>query len=148
MEAIHVHKYAVEHPEEDVERSAEAGDVPEPSLDPPAALPSAATAMDVSTDAHGQKRVDDGTPGGSPKRTRFADKGFSMLESTFLTDDTPVGESALKTPKRDGSPDKGHVSQVTSTDLSLYEHEDQAVSFTFKDATMVIGWMMKQLSTS
>ena len=65
MEAIHVHKYAVEHPEEDVERSAEAGDVPEPLLDPPAALPSAATAMDVSADAHGQKRVDDGTPGDS-----------------------------------------------------------------------------------
>ena len=27
MEAIHVHKYAVEHPEEDVEQSAEAGDM-------------------------------------------------------------------------------------------------------------------------
>ena len=89
--------------------------------------------MDVSADPHGQKRADDETPVESPKRTRFADKGFSMLESTFLTDDTPVGESAPKTPKRDNSPDKGHVSQVTSTDLSLYEHEDQAVSFTFKD---------------
>ena len=130
---MHVHKYAVEHPEEDVEQSAEAGDTLEPPTDPPAALPSTATAMDVSADAHGQKRVDDGAPGDSPKRTRFADKGFALLESTFLTDDTPAGESAPKTPKRDTSPDKGHVNQVTSTDLSLYEHEDQAVSFTFKD---------------
>ena len=133
IEAIHVHKYAVEHRKEDVEQSAEAGDTPEPSTDPPAALPSTAIAMDVSADAHGQKRVDDGAPGHSPKRTRFADKGFALLESTFLPDDTPAGESAPKTPKRDTSPDKGQVNQVTSTDLSLYEHKDQAVSFTFKD---------------
>ena len=133
MDAIHVHKYAVEHPEEDVEQSAEAGDMPEPPPDLPAMVPSAAAAMDVSADPHGQKRVDDGEPGDSPKRTRFADKGFAMLESTFLTDDTPAGESAPKTPKRDSGPNRGHVSQVTSTDLSLYEHEDQAVSFTFKD---------------
>ena len=82
---------------------------------------------------HGQKRADDETPGDSPKRTKFADKGFSLLESTFLTDDTPADENVPKTPKRDNSPDKGNVNQVTSTDLSLYEHEDQAVSFTFND---------------
>ena len=137
MEAIHVHKYAVEHPEEDIEQSAEAGDMREPPPSLPVAASSTTTPMDVSADPHGQKRADDETPVESPKRTRFADKGFSMLESTFLTDDTPVGESAPKTPKRDNSPDnspdKGHVSRVTSTDLSLYEHEDQAVSFTFKD---------------
>ena len=52
---------------------------------------------------------------------------------TFLTDDTPAGESAPKTPKRDDSPNKGNLNQVTSTDLSLYEPEDQAVSFTFND---------------
>ena len=82
---------------------------------------------------HGQKHADDETPGDSPKRTKFADKCFSLLASTFLTDDTPADENAPKTPKRDNSPDKGNVNQVTSTDLSLYEHEDQAVSFTFND---------------
>ena len=45
----------------------------------------------------------------------------------------PSWESAPKTPKRDNSPGKGNVNQVTSTDLSLYEHEDQSASFTFKD---------------
>ena len=119
MEAIHVHRYAVEHPEEDVEQSAEAGDMPEPPPDLSVAASPTAAAMDVSADAHGQKRPDDEALGDSPKRSRFADKGFSMLESTFLTDDTPAGESAPKTPKRDNSPDKGHVGQVTSTDLSL-----------------------------
>ena len=61
LEAIHVHKYAVEHPEEDVQQSAEAGDVPEPPPDLTVAASSTAAAMDVSADPHGQKRADDET---------------------------------------------------------------------------------------
>ena len=49
LEAIQVHKYAVEHPEEDVEQSAE-GDVPEPPPDLSVAASSKAAAMDVSAD--------------------------------------------------------------------------------------------------
>ena len=49
LEAVQVHKYAVEHPEEDVEQSAE-GDVPEPTPDLSVAASSKAAAMDVSAD--------------------------------------------------------------------------------------------------
>ena len=90
LEAIHVHKYAVEHPEEDAEQSAEAVDVPEPPPDLSVAASSTAAAMDVSADPHGQKRADDETLGDSPKRTRFADKSFSLLECIFCT---PAGKA-------------------------------------------------------
>jgi hypothetical protein len=80
-------------------------EVSEPSPPvPSSAAASTETAMDDSTDPHGQKH--------KPIRQR---------------------ESAPKTPKLDKSSDKGHLSQVTSTDLSLYEHEDETVSFAFRD---------------
>ena len=52
-----------------------------------------------------------------------------MLESIFLIDEIAVGESVPKTPKLDEHGDKEHFSQVTSTDLNLYEHEDDKFLF-------------------
>ena len=54
-----------------------------------------------------------------------------MLEEAFLLDDTAVGEQAPKTPKLSDDDEKKRLQQVTSTDLSLYEHEDQPVKFSF-----------------
>ena len=69
----------------------------------------------------------------SPKRVKFADAGFSLLESSFLVDDSATGESAPKTPKLDEDAKQKSLNKVTSTDLSLYEHEDDPVSFAFND---------------
>ena len=92
--------------------------------------------MDPQSDQHGQKRADDVVLSDAAKRVKFADKCFSMLGSTFLADDTAVGESAPKTPKLDENADKGHLSQATSADLSLSEHEDEKVSFSLNDAEL------------
>ena len=136
LEAIHVQQYALQHPEEDVEQPTEAGEPQNPpqpiSAEPP--VPAEASFMDVSAEVHGQKRGDDEPPAESPKRAKFADKGFSILESTFLADDTPAGESAPKTPKL--TEGDGKINQVTSTDLSLYEHEDEKVTFSFEDGDL------------
>ena len=137
LEAIHVHRNTVEHPHEDVEQSRTS-----------AAYPIKRScfyrdaAEDVSTDRHGQKRVDDETQADSSKKTWFADKGFSMLETTCLADDTAAGESVPKTPKLDKSPDKGHQSQVTSTDLSLYEMKQ------FHVLAEMMNWMNLTLRLS
>ena len=137
LEAIHVHRNTVEHPHEDVEQSRTS-----------AAYPIKRScfyrdaAEDVSTDRHGQKRADDETQADSPKKTWFADKGFSMLETTCLADDTAAGESVPKTPKLDKSPDKGHQSQVTSTDLSLYEMKQ------FHVLAEMMNWMNLTLRLS
>ena len=50
-------------------------------------------------DAHGQEREeDDAEPAAAPKRANFADVGFSMLEPTFLVDDSET-KHVRKTPK-------------------------------------------------
>ena len=121
----------------DIEVTAEAGEIikpfPEPLEPPePAELPSSSFSSG-QTVAHGQKRSDDADHGDSPKRVKFADAGFSALERTFLLDDTATGESAPKTPKLDEDAKQKSLVQVTSTDLSLYEHEDDSVSFAFNN---------------
>ena len=53
------------------------------------------------------------------------------MESTFLVDDSAAGEHVPKIPKVDDETQQKRLSQVTSTDLSLYEHEDDPVVFAF-----------------
>ena len=134
LEAVHVQNYAREHPDEDVEVSAEAGEIMKPLPEPPesAELPSSTLSSDQPA-AHGQKRSDETEHGDAPKRVKFADAGFSALERTFLLDDSATGESAPKTPKLDEDTKQKSLNQVTSTDLSLYEHEDDPVSFAFNN---------------
>ena len=47
-----------------------------------------------------------------------------------MEDDSSVAERVPKTPKLNEDAGKQKLNQVTSTDLSLYEHEDQPVSVT------------------
>ena len=56
---------------------------------------------------------------------------FTAMESTFLVDDSAAGEHVPKIPKVDDETQQKRLSQVTSTDLSLYEHEDDPVGFAF-----------------
>ena len=100
-------------------------------------LPSGDVATSSAADmleqgAHGQKRHEDEVgPFTSPKRARFADVGFSLLESTVLVDDSETTH-VPKAPKLSEEASKKQMNQVTSTDLSLYEHEDSPVSFSFQ----------------
>ena len=124
------------HPHEDLEDSkdtAEAGQSSQPDM-PPSSGDVAASSIDdaLGPDAHGQKRQEeDAGQEASPKRAKFADSAFSLLESTFLLDDTET-QHVPKTPKLSDDSSKKQVSQVTSTDLSLYEHEDNPVAFSFQ----------------
>ena len=143
VEAIQVEQYALTHPNEDVEHSAEAGEVPnlptpgEASSTPMEASEVAADGAtgEVSSSAehavaHGHKRGDEAADDDPHKRVKFADAAFSMLERTFLEDDSSVAERVPKTPKLNEDAEKQKLNQVTSTDLNLYEHEDQPVSVT------------------
>ena len=103
----------------------------EPSAEVPTE-PAAASSSDVQGVTRGQKHADETCDDDSHKRVKFAEKGFSMLEAIFLLDDSEVGQQAPKTPKRDDNKSEQHLSQVTSADRSLYEHEDTPVSFTFE----------------
>ena len=59
----------------------------------------------------------------SAKRLKTGD------EQPVTPDDSMVdaGERSPKTPRLESSPRQQMMNQVTSTDLSLYEHEDEAV---------------------
>eukprot|EP00435_Cladocopium_sp_Y103_P056888 s567_g19.t1 len=131
LEAVHVQNYARQHPDEDAEPPAEAGEILKPISEVSGDVAAPVEPMDAdSAEHHGQKRHEDCADEEAHKRVRFADKGFSMLESTFLVDDSAASEQAPKTPKLDEELEK-RLSQVTSTDLSLYEHEDEPVSVSF-----------------
>eukprot|EP00435_Cladocopium_sp_Y103_P016878 s693_g4.t1 len=54
-----------------------------------------------------------------------------MLESTCLVDGSAASEQAPKTPILDKDECQKRLNQVISPGLSLYEHEDEPVSFTF-----------------
>ena len=142
VEAVQVEQYALAHPNEDIEHEAEAEDAPKPSAPLEASeIPEAsagASAAEPSgsvghVDAHGRKRADETGDADSHKRVKFADAGFSVLEQTCLVDDSSAGQRAPKTPKLDEEAEKQRLNQVTSTDLSLYEHEDQPVSISFEN---------------
>lgn len=79
-------------------------------------------------DEHGVKRHEHADESDQTKRARFADDAFSILEAGFLLDNSAAGEHAPKTQRLDDETNKQKLSQVTSTDLSLYEHEDMPVS--------------------
>ena len=81
--------------------------------------------MDAPGPTTSQKRGGADSPAlpGGPKKQRVGDD-----QPTTPRDDTmdPSGERAPKTPRLENS-----MLQVTSTDLSLYEHEDSPVKFDF-----------------
>ena len=84
LEAVHVQNYAREHPDEDLEVSAEAGEIMKPLPEPPepAELPDS-TLSSTQQAAHGQKRADETMHGDSPKRVKFADAGFFAFGKHF-----------------------------------------------------------------
>ena len=77
LEAINMAKYALEHPDEDVEHEAEAG---QPAEEPLGETAPTTPMMDVlAALVHGQKRTEEDPGTESPKRARCAD------EDLFLT---------------------------------------------------------------
>ena len=130
LEAINVAKYALEHPDEDVEHEVGAGHADEKPPDDVAPTTPIMNDTGLASE-HGQKRADDEPGEDADKRPKFADAAFRAMESAFLLDDSETGEHAPKTPELSEDEYKKHLQQVTSTDLSLYEHEDQPVKFSF-----------------
>jgi hypothetical protein len=130
LEAINVAKYALEHPDEDVEHEVEAGHADEKPPDDVAPTTPIMNDTGLASE-HGQKRADDEPGEDADKRPKFADAAFRAMESAFLLDDSETGEHAPKTPELSEDEYKKRLQQVTSTDLSLYEHEDQPVKFSF-----------------
>ena len=133
VDAEHVKTYAATHVGSDSDREdpLEAGN----ETGEAKASNTADTAIDSgSMDAPGpttsQKRGGADSPvlPGSPKMQRVGDD-----QPTTPRDDTmdPSGERAANTPRLENSPDQQRMLQVTSTDLSLYEHEDSPVKFDF-----------------
>ena len=59
-----------------------------------------------------------------PKKARTGDAVPTTPDDSFLVDDSDVGQQAPKTPKLEET-FKRNVNSVTSTDLDLYEHEDE-----------------------
>ena len=126
VEAIQVQKYAQENPNEDVEDEAQAGQAMEASADASASNVSPAVPIDVD-DVHGQKRPDDPvSPSDHPKKARTGDAVPTTPVDDVLLDDSDVGQHAPKTPKLDETFQQ-NVSAVTSTNLELYEHEDEQI---------------------
>eukprot|EP00435_Cladocopium_sp_Y103_P064469 s60_g26.t1 len=78
-------------------------------------------------------KAEDAADGGIHKRAKFADAAFTALESTFLLDDPTSGEHVPKTLKLDDEAYHKRLNQVTSTDLSRHEHEDNPLSFSFNN---------------
>ena len=81
--------------------------------------------MNVVADSHKRGEADSPIQPGSPKKQRVGDD-----QPTTPRDD-PSGERAPKTARLEESPNQQRMLQVTSTDLSLYEHEDSPVKFDF-----------------
>eukprot|EP00435_Cladocopium_sp_Y103_P048243 s97_g14.t1 len=125
-EAIQVQRYAEEHPNEDLDAPelGEAG--PRDAVEGPKPVE-----MDVQSSSAGHKRLDaDSVPEDeAAKRQRIG------LEQPMTPDDQMLaaGERSPKAPRLAESPKRQMMNQVTSTDLSLYEHEDDAVRFQFED---------------
>ena len=107
-------------------------------------LPSGDVATSSAADmleqgVHGQKRHEDEVePSTSPKRAKFANVSFSLRESTFLAEDSETIH-VPKTPKLSEEAAKKQMNQVTSTDLSLCEHEDSLFNFLFS-RTSLMKW--------
>eukprot|EP00435_Cladocopium_sp_Y103_P051733 s1374_g16.t1 len=122
VEAIQVQQYAEQHPLEDVEHPAgQAKTNEEPN-----------TPM-VEPSASGQKRADDAEVDESAKRQKTIGEEQPATPDDSMLD---AGERAPKTPRLEQSPKQQSMNQlmseVTSTDLALYQHEDEDVSFHFE----------------
>eukprot|EP00435_Cladocopium_sp_Y103_P048134 s1997_g14.t1 len=101
LEAVHVQRYALEHPEEDIEP-------PDPGLlVPPEDVATGSCCMLLQTMAKSDlmmmlpQRLQYVPDLLIAIRARFADAAFSAMDAMFLVDDTPAGEQAPKTPKLD-----------------------------------------------
>ena len=137
VEAVQVRKYADEHPNEDLddEHQTQAGqDASAPVPGMHSAL-SENGANQSSPTVEGQKRpeLESSVESAEAKKARI---GIEQPVTPPL--DEPMdssGERAPKTPKLQESPTQ-QMMQVTSTDLDLYEHEDNAVQFEFQDTDL------------
>eukprot|EP00435_Cladocopium_sp_Y103_P013102 s843_g3.t1 len=102
LEAIHVQRYALEHPEEDIEP-------PDPGrLVPPEDVATGSCCMLLQRSMAKSdlmmmlpQRLQYVPDLLIAIRARFADAAFSAMDAMFLVDDTPAGEQAPKTPKLD-----------------------------------------------
>ena len=130
VEAIQVQAYAAEHPEEDQDAppEGEAGQM----LMPAGAHSS--EVVDVAMDEHGSQKRGDNVPAAGESSLKKAKVDFGQEQPLTPKSDggADVSERAPKTPRLDPHPDNIR-SLVTSTDLSLYEHEDEPVKFHFDE---------------
>eukprot|EP00435_Cladocopium_sp_Y103_P038920 s137_g10.t1 len=137
VEAIQVQKYAEENPDEDVEDEAQAGQDAKPSADAGASTSVPAVAID--DDVHGHKRPDDPvSPHDHPKKMRTSDDAVPTTPDDTLLDDSDVGQHAPKTPRLDEKLQllQQNINAVTSTNLELYEHEDEQVKPCFDECEL------------
>ena len=147
VEAIQVQVYADANPDEDVEHPGEAGTMPQADLAPDAQgsgslgpkvegskTERSSDPMDVALQ-HGQKRPDDPNTASTASSSKKFKPDTSDVDPDLLhlLDDSDIGERVPKTPKLDDDVAKQLLNQVTSADLSLYEHEDENVTFPFTD---------------
>ena len=128
VEAVQVANYAQAHPNEDVDDVGKAGlaDDVANAVHVPHTPPRSSSPSPV----HGQKRLDAADVASSSAKKARVDAEAAVED--ILLDDSEIGASAPKTPRL-GMLSAQLVNQVTSTDLELYEHEDEKVSFTFDD---------------
>eukprot|EP00435_Cladocopium_sp_Y103_P035698 s4054_g9.t1 len=134
VEAIQVQKYAQENSNRDVEDEAQAGQAKEASAEASASNVSPAVPIDVD-DAHGHKRPDDPvSPSDHPKKMRSGD-AVPTTPDDVLLDDSDVGQHAPKTPRLDETLQQ-NINAVTSTNLELYEHEDEQIKPCFAESEL------------
>ena len=134
VEVIQVQQYAEHHPNEDLDVKPDPlpGEVGQERQEQQPPQVADDLAMDASI--AGQKRPD--SPSGDPDTAKKPRHGEGQpVTPPFDVDDEmlPTGERAPKTPRLAEAPQQKQMLQVTSTDLSLYEHEDSAVQFRFDD---------------
>ena len=107
------------------------GEVPATALAGEPQLPDSGAAVPMESevaDSHKRHELEASLSPGSPKKQRTGEEqpvtpADDLMES--------FGESAPKTPKLSESPRQQQMMQITSTDLSFYEHEDAAVKVDF-----------------
>ena len=143
IEAIQVQKYAAENPHEDYDPPAQgesavpaqAGLDETPAAEGQPLLPDA-----VMKDVQKRGEAEGPEQQGSPKKARIGEEhpvtppdiGGQQPATPIDVDAAETAEErASKVPKLTDSPKQQHMMQITSTDLSLYEHEGSAVQFHF-----------------
>ena len=143
IEAVQVQKYAAENPHEDDDPPAQG----EPAVPAQAGLGGAPAAEGqpllpdtAMKDVQKRGEAEGSEQQGSPKKARVGEEqpvtppdiGGQQPATPIDVDAAETAEErASKVPKLTDSPKQQHMMQITSTDLSLYEHEDSAVQFHF-----------------